>query len=89
MIRYYQSTVPDDGETNDNESLQAGQVISWKGTYGFVANTQFPNGIFFPAAAVVNLSRRGEDVDLTGRSVHFKAGRELDGRPRSDWVELL
>ncbi|WP_433221413.1 NB-ARC domain-containing protein [Microtetraspora malaysiensis] len=89
LIRYYQSTVPDDGTTNDNDGLQAGQVISWKGTYGFVANVQFPKGIFFPAAAVVNLIKRGEDVDLTGRSVHFKAGRELDGRPRSDWVELL
>ncbi|MFG2076162.1 NB-ARC domain-containing protein [Nonomuraea maritima] len=89
LIRYYQSTVPDDGTTNDAEVLQTGQVISWKGTYGFVGNAQFPHGIFFPAAAVVNLSERGEDVDLVGRTVQFKAGRELDGRPRSDWVELL
>lgn len=89
LMRYYQSSIPADTAPDDTEPLLTGHIVAWKGTYGFVANTRFPKGIFFPAAAVVNLDERGEDVDLTGRSVQFKVGSELDGRPRSDWVELL
>ncbi|MFG1619931.1 NB-ARC domain-containing protein [Nonomuraea wenchangensis] len=69
--------------------VQQGEIVRWKGRFGFIKNQAFPNGIFFPAAAIEDIGGRGEDMDLQGRLVDFIPGRGLDGRARADWVRLL
>ncbi|MFD9125856.1 NB-ARC domain-containing protein [Kitasatospora sp. NPDC059571] len=76
--------------TQDDQPSQLGIISNWRGNYGFIAHPEFPNGIFFPASAVAELSgTRGESVDLKGCRVLFELDEYGKGdRPRAGNVVL-
>jgi hypothetical protein len=65
-----------------------GSVKGWRGTYGFIAHTDFPDDVFFSASAVKNLRERGQEVNLLGQMVRFIPERGNGPRHQASWVEI-
>lgn len=76
-------------DSSDSSSgVLLGSVKGWRGRYGFIAHSDFPDDVFFPASAVKNLRERGEDVDLLGQMVRFVPEQGSGPRRRATWVEI-
>jgi hypothetical protein len=88
-LRILKSTDDVSEEPVDGDDLLSGRVSGWRGTFGFIEHARYPDGVFFPASAVKSLTRRGEDIDLRGRFVKFRAIESGKGRPRAVVVELV
>ena len=76
--------------SNDVGIPMTGRVCAWRGTFGFVEHSSYPDNVFFPASVVENLNEPGEEVNLAGRAVQFVVGESDDGRrPRASRVRLI
>jgi tetratricopeptide (TPR) repeat protein len=71
------------------KEILVGRFRNWQDTYGFIEHPSYPENVFCPASAIENLNVRGEEVDLSGRSVSFTISPSDDGRrERANWACL-
>ncbi len=63
-----------------------GEVLSWRGRFGFIKHSDYPDNVFFHRGSVEDESASHL---AAGLAVEFSVSYEGDGRPRANSVRLL